>query len=434
MNFQLGKLGNRLYRSVILSAIIIIIVSLLAAISVRYSLNINIQGQRSLDNIQDSATELYQSIIDQETGQRGYSLSKDSSYLEPYYKGTEIFTEHSEKLIDQTKDFEELNEVAENLIQLGEKWHLLGEQLVISAEKGEQPDLHILHEGKLRLDEFRNMSSIFSVYVEAERSVVRNTMQYRVNFTLIALVAVIAFITFMNLYVNYRTLRSVIKPIIDLNNCVKTYTEHDFSKGVPFYSTKDELSELIQNVNIMRLELSDSIHSLKSKVNVDELTGLYNRRYFNEYFTKQWEFGLRQSQNVSVILFDIDHYKKFNDTYGHLTGDDCLKMISNSVTTMSTHVNFVARYGGEEFVVLLLNKTTEETMQIAENIRETVLNLKIPHISSPTNESVTISLGVAIKVPTATMCPDELISMADQALYQSKQNGRNQVTLYKEES
>ena len=175
-------------------------------------------------------------------------------------------------------------------------------------------------------------------------------MQYRVNFTLIALVNghCVHYIYKFICRITATLTKSVIKPMIDLNNCVKTYTEHDFSKGVPFYSTKDELSELIQNVNIMRLELSDSIYSLKSKANVDELTGLYNRRYFNEYFTKQWEFALTQSLYFSVILFDIDHYKKFNDTYGHLTGDDCLKMISNSVTTMSIHVNFVARYGGEE--------------------------------------------------------------------------------------
>lgn len=434
MNLRLGKLGQRLYKSVILTAIFIIIISIVAAISVRYSLTANIQGQRALDTIQDSATELYQSIIDQETGQRGYSLSKDSTYLEPYYKGTEVFTEHSEKLISLTKEYEKLNEASEKLIQLGEKWHSLGEQLVVSAENEEQADLHLLHEGKSILDEFRNNFSTFSAYVEAERTIVRNTMQFRVNFTLISLVLVIALITCINLYVNYRTLRSVIKPIIDLNNCVKTYTEHDFSRGVPYYSKNDELFELIQNVDVMRNELSQSINSLQSKVNIDELTGLYNRRYFNEYFTKQWEVAMTSSQNFSVILFDIDYYKKFNDTYGHLTGDECLKIISKSVTSMTNNVHFIARYGGEEFIVLLLNKTKEETLHFADAIRKIILDLKIPHSSSPTNEYVTVSLGVAVAIPSSTMYPDELISMADKALYQSKQNGRNQVTLYEEES
>lgn len=238
-------------------------------------------------------------------------------------------------------------------------------------------------------------------------------------------------IIIVNLLINFQLLKSVIRPIVELSSCVRFYTEHDFSKTIPVYRKNDELLELVKNIDIMRTELSNSISSLEAKVNYDELTGLYNRRYFNEFFMKEWESAMENAKNVSLILFDIDHYKDFNDTYGHIAGDECLKILSQCIQSYNNNpLNCAARYGGEEFSILLLQQTEQEAVVIAEEIRNAILDLRIPHKASPIHEYVTVSLGVASVIPMSEMNPNDLISMADEALYASKQTGRNRVTQY----
>lgn len=429
---SLGKLGNRLLSSIIVSALVIVLLVITSVVSVRIFLNVNIQGQKALDSIEESNNHLFKSLIDQETGQRGYNLTKDVMFLEPYYQGTKEFSESSKELIKKTGKFPDLSTEIKKTIQKGQYWQdNYGELLVDLTRKGEQPSVQILHEGKKVLDDFRYISGNFSEQIDAQRSNVRNTMQTRINFTLATLVIILIGIIFINLLINFRLLKSVIKPIIELNSCVKCYTEHDFTKGTPTYRKTDELFELIKNVDLMRIELSNSIGSLELKVNYDELTGLYNRRYFNEFIIKKWELAKVNAENFSLILFDIDHYKNFNDTYGHLAGDECLKTISHCLQAYNVEpLNFVARYGGEEFAVILLQRTEQEALSIAENIRNAIFDLKIPHKTSPSYDYVTVSTGVVTIVPMGEMMPNNIISMADEALYKSKQNGRNQVTQY----
>ncbi|MEC2074623.1 diguanylate cyclase [Metabacillus fastidiosus] len=432
----LGKLGNRLLSSIIVSALIIVILVITCTVSVRLFLNINIQGQRALDSIEESANNLFKSLIDQETGQRGYNLTKDSMFLEPYYEGRKMFLESSKDLREEAGDFPDLYIEVKQVVQKGEYWQQnYGEPLVDLTLEGKYPTVQLLREGKKAFDDFRYTNSDFSKKVEAQRSNVRNTMNKRINMALTALVIILIGIIFINLLINYQILKSVIKPIIELSSSVKCYTDHNFSKGIPVYRKRDELFELIKNIDLMRTELSQSITSLKLKVNYDELTGLYNRRYFNEFIITEWELAKKNSFNFSLILFDIDHYKNFNDTYGHLAGDECLKTISECIQVYNAEpLSFAARYGGEEFVVLLPQGTEREALSVAENIKTAILDLEIPHRSSLVNEYVTVSIGVASIIPIEEMEPNEIISMADEALYKSKQNGRNKVTKYMRES
>ncbi|WP_049659449.1 sensor domain-containing diguanylate cyclase [Bacillus sp. FJAT-27231] len=429
---SLGELGNRLLSTIIVSALIIVLLVIASVAGVRFSLSANIKGQQALDSIEGSAIDLFKALVDQETGQRGYSLTNDEAFLEPYYQGIKQFSQNSKELIQKTEKFPALNRKAKKIIERGQYWqNHYGKHLVESTERGEQPSVRLLNEEKETLDDFRNQANSFSKKIEDQRSIVRNTMRTRINLTLTALVVTLIMIIFINLWINYRLLKSVIKPIIELSSCVKSYTEHDFSKETPTYRKKDELFELIRNVGRMRTELSTSIHSLKMKVHYDELTGLYNRRYFNEFIVNEWEAAKKKSENFSLILFDIDHYKDFNDTYGHLAGDECLRRISECLQLYNQEPShFIARYGGEEFVVLLLQRTEQEALFIAEEIRKAILNLKIPHKTSPISNYVTVSIGVASVVPTGEMMPNDIISAADQALYYSKENGRNQVTQY----
>src|SRR5690606_6523781 len=117
-------------------------------------------------------------------------------------------------------------------------------------------------------------------------------------------------------------------------------------------------------------------------------------------------------------IFDIDYFKKYNDTYGHLAGDDCLKAISSALQQYNENqFNLFARYGGEEFCIILLQRSKKEALTIAEEIRKKVLELKIPHKNSTINKYVTVSIGVATIIPSRDTTPETLISFADKALY-----------------
>lgn len=134
---------------------------------------------------------------------------------------------------------------------------------------------------------------------------------------------------------------------------------------------------------------------------------------------------------ISLIIFDIDYYKNYNDTYGHLAGDNCLRIISKRIQSYNADpLYFAARYGGEEFAIILLQKTENEALIIAEDIRKAIHSLRIPHMSSPVDDYVTVSIGVATVIPDEHISPNYLISIADEALYTSKQKGRNKVTQY----
>lgn len=432
---SLGKLGSKLLSSIIVSALCIVVLIGIFTIYIRYALDANITGQRALDSIEVSSNHLYQSLIDQETGQRGYNLTQDEAFLDPYKSGSVVFSESSSQLIEKTVTFPMLYKDAQEVIESGLEWQdNYGKPLVALAQKGEQPSLQLLKEARVALEDFRITSRHFTEKIDEQRTVVRNTMRVRINAILIALVSIITLIILLNVWINFRILKTVIKPIIDLSNGVKNYTEHDFSKEVPVYAKQDELFELINNVDIMRTELSNSIYSLESKVNFDELTGLYNRRYFNELIIKEWKRAKDNGERISVILFDIDYYKNFNDTYGHLKGDECLKTISQCLQAFNDESSsYVSRFGGEEFIVLLNGHSEQEVLSIAERILKAIQDLKLPHRASVVHDYVTVSIGTATIIPTGDMQPFNIITMADKALYESKDNGRNQVTQFKME-
>ena len=162
----------------------------------------------------------------------------------------------------------------------------------------------------------------------------------------------------------------------------------------------------------------------------DSLTGLFNRRYFDLALETEFYRLKRSGGKLSLIMFDIDHFKKFNDAYGHLPGDDCLKSIGaalKSIVHRATDV--VSRYGGEEFVVILPETDLRGAVILAESIRKSVLGMKIPHETSETEHYVTISLGVVSIKPKQLVSSKQLISLADEALYRAKGQGRNQIVV-----
>ncbi len=162
----------------------------------------------------------------------------------------------------------------------------------------------------------------------------------------------------------------------------------------------------------------------------DGLTGLSNRRHFDDAMENEFRRAQRNSYPLSLILMDIDYFKAFNDTYGHLEGDDCLQRISRSIEkALKRPADLAARYGGEELAVILPNTDFDSARDVAEALREDVQALEIPHEGSDLADCsfVTISSGVATSKPERDAKPADLIERADGALYQAKRDGRNRI-------
>jgi diguanylate cyclase (GGDEF)-like protein len=182
----------------------------------------------------------------------------------------------------------------------------------------------------------------------------------------------------------------------------------------------------------MRDKLLETTHQL-DQVNrelmrlsaMDGLTGLANRRHFDTVLRSEWDRGERLRHPLSLLMCDVDYFKPYNDTYGHLQGDECLRRISSALQfAIRRPCELAARYGGEEFALLLPETTAAHAMEIAETVRSNVERLAIAHAHSPKG-IVSISIGVATRVPNGQLSPERLIALADKALYLAKKSGRD---------
>jgi diguanylate cyclase (GGDEF)-like protein len=189
----------------------------------------------------------------------------------------------------------------------------------------------------------------------------------------------------------------------------------------------DQLQSLVEERTAALERLNQELQRLTA---TDGLTGVANRRRFDEALDHEWRRGVRSATPLACVMIDIDHFKAFNDRYGHLQGDACLRQIAHAlVTTAKRAGDIVARYGGEEFAVVLPGTTAANARLLADQLRTDVAALRIPHDASTTGPHVTISLGVASVVPKQGVAPATLVAAADRALYQAKRSGRNCVEL-----
>ena len=174
------------------------------------------------------------------------------------------------------------------------------------------------------------------------------------------------------------------------------------------------------------LKLKHQRDLLATLAEIDGLTGIANRRRFDELFTKEFKQAMREHEPIALLMIDIDDFKPFNDHYGHMAGDSTLKQVACVIDkTLNRPMDLVARYGGEEFVCLLPDTDPEGMNLIANSVLEAIRALKIPHKFARATDILTLSIGGASMIPKRGDDPETLVKMADQRLYKAKDSGRN---------
>ena len=201
-----------------------------------------------------------------------------------------------------------------------------------------------------------------------------------------------------------------------------------YDAGAADFLTLNRTSTILQSRIQLLMQMKHSQDQLARSARIDGLTQVNNRREFERSIETEWRRAQRSKRSLVLIMLDIDHFKAFNDHYGHLAGDGCLRSVAQAIkSSIQRAEDSVCRYGGEEFAVILPESDIKGAELLAEKIRSTIEGLQIKHEKSSTAPVVTISLGLASYSPSEEIYPNDLIEQADRALYKAKNRGRNQV-------
>jgi len=195
----------------------------------------------------------------------------------------------------------------------------------------------------------------------------------------------------------------------------------------PIFDNDGKLVAVVETLRDVTDEKRAQV-ALEQLATRDGLTGLANRRCFDDTLNAEWQRALRQQQPLSLLMVDVDNFKQYNDAYGHLGGDECLQRIATAVSSEMRANDLVARYGGEEFAVILPNQSLKGAAIVAERIRCRVEQLRLPNLGSK-QHVVTVSIGAATALAAPENDPSQLVATADSALYRAKHMGRNRISL-----
>ncbi|HEX5756404.1 MAG TPA: diguanylate cyclase [Arenimonas sp.] len=221
---------------------------------------------------------------------------------------------------------------------------------------------------------------------------------------------------------------SFLRPLSAMSKALaKIERERDLGASLPVQGAP-ELQALARTLNGLMRQVEADREEISLLSLTDELTRLPNRRRFEQVLVQEWSSALRQKQSIAVLLCDVDHFKPYNDHYGHPAGDDCLRRIAGCIQrALMRRTDVAARYGGEEFIVILPDTDTHGALTSAQRIVNAVRELGLPHSASPVAEVVTVSIGFYAATPSPERDPAEWVSLADSALYRAKAGGRNRV-------
>lgn len=289
---------------------------------------------------------------------------------------------------------------------------------------------------------YSNDVAIFNITTEVFRYITLNGLNSIYLASTILLIIGLVSVAFIWKYISTQ----IFKPLEDLASQMQGISSSKDVSQQYKVDREDEIGLLAKSFNLMitninshqhelnqaQIMLRETNNKLSDLVRRDGLTGIANRLAFEEIIETNWSKFARLKLPISIMMLDIDYFKDYNDLYGHLQGDECLKQVAQVLSSCLNRSNdFLARYGGEEFIVTLLGLSDSEAQNVAKTILEKLKQENIVHEKSKVAKHISLSIGVASMIPQSHIDPKELIEKADQALYQAKAAGRNQVMLYK---
>lgn len=412
---KIGK--SLLIKTVVIGSAFLIGLVLITTLSSHISNRIYKENQE-IEDIKNQIHLLLQALTDQETGQRGYNLTGDQRFLQPYYKGTETYIRLGNQLSAQVNHHPELEKPINQMIERGFYWHnYFGAPQVELQKNRDNISASSLLEGKHQFDLFRQDSQ--AALTQAKKDETKNFHQlnvltFRMNLSLISL-SILLFLILILLIL--RAFKQISDPLLEVREAVKEMANGNFDYPLPQPSKRrDELTELVASLKLMRFRLERTLNYTRQLAEKDGLTGAYNRRILDKELVERAMDYQKNGKLFSLILLDIDRFKDYNDNYGHSEGDRILRHIATIVSQSIGEKDLFARFGGEEFTVLTNN---EQPDKLAEHLRKVIEQTPLD------TYKLTASFGVA-QVREGDG-PKDLIDRADDALYRAKSAGRNRV-------
>ena len=376
---------------------------------------------------------------DSEASQQSYLLTNNSEYLNPYNSGVTATRKSLLKLVALTKDYPEQQYKLTNLDTLiNEKLQVMDEivQLHKNGKSNEALELTLGEKGKLLMEELRSNVASFiqlqNTLLNSQRDKYQSIQRTIMHTFILETIVFIIFIT--SLAWLFR--KNVLTPLTSLTKSAKKFRLYTEFEPVEI-SNKDEIGDLAHAYNSMGKSIHDSArHIISSRQKAiterddalyhaitDSLTGLKNRKYFNLEIQNHIQESHRYENPLSLLILDIDFFKKINDTYGHNVGDEVLHVLGKMLLKETRAGDMAIRYGGEEFVIVLSNTDISRAELKAEQLRNITEHIVIPELNG---NHITISIGVTELHKTDERI-DTFIDRADKALYQAKESGRNKV-------
>lgn len=409
--------------------------NLLVLISAEQNAATKAQAVRHTHSVIHQAQKLLGQLRDAETGQRGYLLTEDTSYLAPYHTGVEYSWLHFNELKELTRNNPSQQQRLEKIRLLIKQKSAELKETINLTKAGFSIEAYTLvksDHGKQLMDEIRTLLDEFVVeekgLLEAREKDHQETQNQLYLFFILMGVVLIVTIALTSIL----TYRKVIRPILELTkkaNLLSSGKYHEIS-----IKSNNEIGVLVQTFNKMGQEIKNRTHqlelaneNLKALSLADGLTHLANRRHFDQKLEEEYKRLKRSGSPLTLLMLDIDYFKAYNDFYGHLAGDECLKKIANVLKQSSQRpTDFAARYGGEEFALILSETDYPGAQAVAETIHTEIAQLSIANQGSRASQFVTISIGLITFYDLDLCdCPLCLIDQVDKLLYQAKADGRN---------